>query len=73
MRPGRLTDDPGAGRIAVISSSAAGRSHEGRSGEIARDDVAAVMAACLDYDNTRRTIIDLLAGETPIPDALAAI
>ncbi len=73
VRPGRLTDEPGSGRVAAARSDAAGRSHEGRGGEIPRDDVAAVMAACLDFGNTRRTIIDLLAGEVSIPEALAAI
>ncbi len=73
VRPGRLTDDPGGGHVAAARSDAAGRSHEGRGGEIARDDVAAVMAACLDFGNTRRAIIDLLAGEVSIPEALAAI
>lgn len=66
VRPGRLTDAPGVGHVAAGNLG-------GRQGEITRDDVAAVMAACLDFDNTRRKVIDLLAGDAPIPEALAAI
>jgi uncharacterized protein YbjT (DUF2867 family) len=67
VRPGRLTDAPGTGCVE------AARSLGGRSGEIARDDVAAAMAACLELKSTHRRAIDILAGETPIREALAAI
>jgi len=66
VRPGRLTDAPGAGHVAAGNLG-------GQQGEVTRDDVAAVMAACLDFDNTRRKIIDLLAGDVPIPEALQGI
>ncbi len=67
VRPGRLTDEAGSGCVTAAASLG------GRRGEIARDDVAAVMAACLDLENTRRRIIDILAGDTPIREALEAI
>jgi uncharacterized protein YbjT (DUF2867 family) len=44
-----------------------------RYGRIPRDDVAATLVACLDEPATVRKAFDLLAGETPIPDALAAL
>jgi uncharacterized protein YbjT (DUF2867 family) len=63
VRPGRLTDDPGTGLID------AARSLE-RSGEVAREDVAATLLACLDEPATVGASFDLLAGETPIAEAL---
>ena len=66
VRPGRLTDDPGTGLI-----EAAERLE--RIGAIPRDDVAATLAACLDADNTIGKSFDLLGGQTPIAEALAAL
>jgi uncharacterized protein YbjT (DUF2867 family) len=66
VRPGRLTDDPGAGLIE------AGDSLE-RIGGVPRDDVAATLLGCLDADNTIGKSFDLLSGETPIAEALAAL
>jgi uncharacterized protein YbjT (DUF2867 family) len=65
VRPGRLTDDPPTGLVTV------GSSLEG--GSISRADVAAVLAACLDSGGTAGRAFDLLAGETPIEQALAAL
>ncbi len=77
VRPGRLTDEPGTGRIAA-ALSLVGRDGRGEQGgrwgdEITRDDTAAVMAACLELENTRGKAIEVLAGEAPIREALAAI
>jgi uncharacterized protein YbjT (DUF2867 family) len=66
VRPGRLTDDPGTGLI-----EAAERLE--RIGAIPRDDVAATLAACLDADNTIGKSFDLLGGQTPVAEALAAL
>jgi uncharacterized protein YbjT (DUF2867 family) len=66
VRPGGLTDESGTGRIEVAPSL-------GRSGTVTRDDVAAVLAACLDEPRTVRATFDLLQGETPIAQALAAL
>jgi uncharacterized protein YbjT (DUF2867 family) len=66
VRPGRLTDDPGTGLVQVGSSLGGLR-------EITRDDVAAVLAACLDEPRTVRATFELLQGDTPIAEALAAL
>lgn len=65
VRPGMLTDDPGTGRVTVASRL-------GR-GEISRQDVAAVLLGSLDMQNTIGRDFDLVAGETPIEEALAAL
>jgi len=66
VRPGGLTDDPGTGSIDAAEDL-------GRYGQIPRDDVAATLLACLPEPATIRKAFDLLAGETPIADALAAL
>jgi uncharacterized protein YbjT (DUF2867 family) len=66
VRPGRLTDDPGAGRIEAAPEL-------GRWGEVPRDDVAATVIAALDAPNTIGKTFDVLAGETPIEDAVRAL
>ena len=65
VRPGGLTDEPGGGRIAV------GERLEG--GSISRDDVAAVLVAVLRSPGTIGKSFDVIAGETPIDEALAAL
>jgi uncharacterized protein YbjT (DUF2867 family) len=64
VRPGRLTDDPGTGKVSV---------NGGGSGSISRDDVALVLAEVLRADNTIGKAFDLLGGETPVAEALAAL
>jgi uncharacterized protein YbjT (DUF2867 family) len=66
VRPGRLTDDPGTGLIEAAEQL-------DRIGGIPRDDVAATLAGCLDADNTIGRSFDLLRGERPIAEALAAL
>jgi hypothetical protein len=44
-----------------------------RGGEIPRDDVAATLLACLDDPTTIGREFDLIAGETPIAEAIAAL
>jgi len=63
LRPGRLTDEPGTGRI----RAGAGLGY----GEIPRADVAEAIALCLDMPETQGRIIELLSGDTPIRKALA--
>jgi uncharacterized protein YbjT (DUF2867 family) len=65
-RPGRLSDEPGTGLVAVGAPLAHG-------GEVTRDDVAATLLACLDEPRTARLTFDLLNGETPIDAALASL
>ena len=65
VRPGALTNDAGTGKVA------AGPDVE--RGEIPREDVAAVLAACLADDTTIGKTFNLVAGPTPIDKALAAL
>ncbi len=64
VHPGRLTDDPGTGKVRV------GRLERG---DVPRADVAAVVAAALHDDRTIGRDFDLLAGDTPVEDALGAL
>ena len=65
VRPGGLTDEPGTGLVSV--GDRLGR------GFVSRDDVAAVLVGCLDEPRTIGKAFDLLGGETPIAEALAAL
>lgn len=64
VRPGRLVDDPGTGRVQVGSLS---------DGEVPRPDVAAVIAQALTTASTIGTTFDLLAGDQTIEAALAGL
>ncbi len=64
LRPGVLTDDPGTGSVRLDR-------HVDR-GQVSRDDVAAVLLALLDAP-TRGAVVELVAGDTPVADAVAAI
>jgi uncharacterized protein YbjT (DUF2867 family) len=65
VRPGRLTDDPGTGLVHVAERL--------EHGEVARDDVAATLAAVLDEPATVGRTFDLVQGDTPIAQALARL
>ena len=64
VRPGGLTDDHGTGRVTL--------GHGIESGQIPRDDVAAVLLAMLDARKTN-AVVEVVSGPTPIPEAVAAI
>ena len=64
IRPGGLTDDPGTGRVRL--------EHLTEHGEVTRDDVAAVLLALLD-DPKDGLVVELLGGDTPITEAVAAL
>jgi uncharacterized protein YbjT (DUF2867 family) len=66
VRPGRLTDDEGTGRIEAAP-------HLGRRGEIPRDDVAAVLLATLGDPSTVGKTFEVLSGDEPISATLAAL
>lgn len=66
IRPGRLTDDAGTGRIDAAESL-------GRYAEIPREDVARTFAAALEAPNTSGKKFEILTGETPIEEALEHI
>ena len=65
VRPGGLTDGPGTGRVRIGD-------HVGR-GQVSRDDVAAVLLACLDDDSTIGRTFELVSGDVPIEDTLRAL
>ena len=66
VRPGRLTDDPGSGRVAIAERL-------GRSGQVTREDVALVLLACLEAANTIRRTFEVLEGDEPVHEAIAAL
>ena len=65
VRPGGLTNNPGTGRVSLGESLPRG--------QVTRDDVAAVLAAVLDSPNTIGKTLDLIGGDTPVAEAVAAI
>jgi uncharacterized protein YbjT (DUF2867 family) len=66
VRPGGLTDDPGTGKVEIAEDV-------GRSGTVTRDDVALVIAECLNAENAIGKSFDLLEGDTPVAEAIAAL
>jgi uncharacterized protein YbjT (DUF2867 family) len=66
VRPGRLTDDPGTGLVTVTTDMSA-------RGEVPREDVARVLAAALGDPGTIGRTFVVVAGETPVDKAVAAL
>jgi uncharacterized protein YbjT (DUF2867 family) len=66
VRPGRLTDEPGTGRVKLTEEL-------GNRGPVPRDDVAAVLAAILTDGRLVGRTVELFSGDTPIAEALAAL
>jgi nucleoside-diphosphate-sugar epimerase len=64
VRPGRLTDDPGTGRVTL--------GHGIEYGDVPRDDVAAVLLAFVDSPHDG-AVVELVSGTTPIAEAVAAV
>ena len=64
LRPGRLTDDPGTGRVALGPDVARA--------EIPRADVAEVIAAVLDTPAAAGHQWNLVGGDATVADAIAA-
>jgi uncharacterized protein YbjT (DUF2867 family) len=65
VRPGHLTDEPGTGRVAIAESTDLG--------SIPRADVAAVLVAALDTPGAGGHAFDLIGGDSPIAEAVAAL
>lgn len=63
VRPGRLTGDPPSGSVEVAAAL-------GRRGDVPRADVAAVIAAVLERPALIGHTFEVLAGDTPIAEAL---
>lgn len=65
LRPGGLTDEPGTGRVNLAPRVERGR--------VSRDDVAATVVSLLDAPLSARLVLELVGGETPVADAVAAV
>ena len=61
LRPGRLTDAPGSGRVTTDLSRASGV-------DISRENVADCIAVALQRPASRGQVVDLLDGDQPIRD-----
>jgi uncharacterized protein YbjT (DUF2867 family) len=66
VRPGGLTDAPAGGHVALAERL-------GRSGTVAREDVALVLLECLFAATTLRRTFEVLEGDVPVREALAAL
>jgi uncharacterized protein YbjT (DUF2867 family) len=66
LRPGGLTDAPATGRIRLAAPPVPG-------GTVPRADVAAVIAALLDDPGSRRRILELISGDSPVAAAVHSI
>ncbi|HXV92401.1 MAG TPA: NAD(P)-binding oxidoreductase [Pseudonocardia sp.] len=66
LRPGRLTDDPGTGRV-LLSPPPVPRA------DVTRDDTAAVLVALLDAPGTAGLVLELREGEDDVVGAVAAM
>jgi uncharacterized protein YbjT (DUF2867 family) len=66
VRPGRLTNVPGTGTVDAAPKL-------GRRGEVPRDDVALVLLECLRAPNTVGVQFELLGGDVPVREAVAAL
>jgi uncharacterized protein YbjT (DUF2867 family) len=66
LRPGRLTDHPGTGRV-LLAPPPVDRA------DVTRDDTAAVLAALLDTPATAGKVLELREGEDEVHEAVAAV
>jgi nucleoside-diphosphate-sugar epimerase len=64
VRPGLLGDEPGTGRVTLAARTGPG--------PIPRTDVAAVLLALLDEPGRDGHTVEVIGGDTPIADAVAA-
>ena len=62
LRPGRLTDDPGSGRVRLSATPLRG--------EVPRDDVAAVLDAVLHEPRAAGLVLYVNSGDEPVEQAL---
>ncbi|MGW5050846.1 SDR family oxidoreductase [Actinokineospora sp. NPDC004072] len=62
LRPGRLTDDPPTGRVALAPSVPPG--------PVTRADVAAVILALLDEPASAGTTLEVVGGDTAVAEAV---
>ena len=65
VKPGGLTNDPGTGRVDLRTTV--------ERGQVPRDDVAAVLAAVLAAPDTIGKTVELVSGDVPVEEAVAAL
>jgi uncharacterized protein YbjT (DUF2867 family) len=65
LRPGRLTDDPGTGKVLLAPPPV-------ERGDVTRADTAAVLAALLDAPGTAGQVLELREGDVAIAGAVAS-
>jgi uncharacterized protein YbjT (DUF2867 family) len=65
LRPGSLTNDPGTGTVYLADKTGNGR--------ISRDDVALVLAGLCDTPASIGRTLELIAGDTPVHEALESL
>ncbi|WP_069385348.1 SDR family oxidoreductase [Cellulosimicrobium cellulans] len=80
VRPGRLTDEPGVGLVALAPVDDEGqrprgkrRKAGGEREEISRDDVALVVAALLHEPRSAGMVLELVGGNRPVDEALGDV
>ena len=65
MRPSRLTDGPGTGRIETSRTGAA-------AGSVSRADVALVVAEAVERPGLAGRVVEFNAGAVPVAEELSA-
>ena len=65
VKPGRLTNEPGTGRVNLAASV--------ERGAVPRDDVAVVLAAVLAEPSTIGTTAELVSGDAAVEEAVKAL
>jgi nucleoside-diphosphate-sugar epimerase len=65
VRPGRLTDDPGSGRVRIDTMPFRG--------DVPREDVAEVLAAVLHQPRANRRVLYVNGGEDAVEDVLTRV
>jgi uncharacterized protein YbjT (DUF2867 family) len=66
VRPGRLTDSPGTGRVLLTDDMSV-------RGEVPRQDVARVLAAALGEPGSIGKTFVLVSGDTPVDEAVSSL
>jgi nucleoside-diphosphate-sugar epimerase len=64
LRPGRLTDEAGTGRVRLEPSV--------ERGDVSREDVAAVLVGLLEEPGSAGQVLELVAGDVPVDAAVRA-
>jgi uncharacterized protein YbjT (DUF2867 family) len=66
LRPGRLTDDPGTGKVLLAPPPV-------ERGDVTRDDTAAVLAALLETPASAGLVLELRSGATDLFEAVKGL